>query len=270
MMNEKYLETSNGVLYKGDCLEVMKDIPDNSIDLILCDLPYGTTSCQWDSIIDIDKLWIQYKRIIKSKSVVVLFGSQPFTSSLVVSNMEWFKYQWVWKKNRATGHVHAKNKPMKLHEDICIFSNGVTLHEGQSINRMPYYPQDLIELPEGTKRRTRNDSGDNAVMSVRKSHKETICSHTNYPTSIIEFSVDVNNGKRFHPTQKPVTLFEYLIKTYTNEGMTVLDNCAGSGTTAVACNNTNRKWICIEQEEKYCEVIKSRVEDKINLTEFFE
>lgn len=246
-------------LHLGDCLEVMKSIPDGSVDMVLCDLPYGTTACQWDSVIPFKPLWEQYKRVIKKNAVVVLTGSQPFTSALVMSNPEWFKYQWVWKKNRATGHVHAKNKPMKIHEDICVFSSGVTLHEGQSQNRMAYYPQGITELPAGTKRRTRNDAGDNSVMAKRKSHRETICTHTGYPVSVIEFSVDVNNGNRFHPTQKPVDLMEYLIRTYSNEGDIVLDNCMGSGTTGVACMNTGRKFIGIEMDSGYFQVAKERI-----------
>lgn len=253
------IKTESTWLMFGDCLERMKEIPDGSVDMILCDLPYGTTACAWDSIIPFEPLWEQYRRIIQGAGAIVLTASQPFTSSLVMSNPEWFKYQWVWKKNRATGHVHAKNKPMKIHEDVCVFSSGVTLHQGQSENRMIYYPQGLIEIPEGTKRRKRNDAGDNSVMAKRKSHKETICSHTGYPVSVIEFPVDVNNGERVHPTQKPVALMEYLVRTYTNEGDTVLDNTMGSGTTGVACKNTNRKFIGIEMDPTYYGIACGRI-----------
>ena len=260
---EKYpFEKSKIIL--GDCLVEMQNIPDNSIDMILADLPYGTTNLKWDSLIDLDLLWVEYKRIIKPYGAIVLFGSQPFTTALISSNIEWFKYSWVWRKNRATGHVHAKNRPMKQHEDICVFSEGNTLHKGQSNKRMPYHPQGLIELPKNTKRRTRNDAGDNAVMGKRKSHKETITTHTNYPISIIEFDIEMN-GKRFHETQKPVDLFEYLIKTYTNEGDIVLDNVAGSGTTGVACINSNRDFILIEKEVNYYETIKKRLGDFKNI-----
>lgn len=248
-------------LIQGDCLEKMKDISDKSVDAIICDLPYGTTACAWDSIIDLELLWEQYKRVIKPYKPIVLFGSQPFTTRLISSNYDWFKYCWIWKKNRATGHVHAKNRPMKLHEDICIFSEGNTLHINQSDKRMPYYPQGLTTLPEGTKRRTQNDSGDNAVMSKRNSHKKSLWTHTGYPTSIITFDIEMNE-KRFHETQKPLELIKYLIKTYTNETDLVLDNTMGSGTTGVACLETNRRFIGIEKDAKYFEIAKKRIEDK--------
>lgn len=258
------------VVFNEDCLgeRGMCTIPDKSIDMILCDLPYGTTACKWDTIIDMNKLWSHYKRIIKPNRTIVLFGSQPFTTTLIASNIEWFKYCWIWKKNRATGHVHAKNKPMKLHEDICVFSEGNTLHEGQSVNRMPYYPQGLIKMEDGTKRRTRNDAGDNAVMSKRKSHKETVWTHTGYPNSILEFDIEMNE-KRFHETQKPLLLSEYLIKTYTNEGETVLDNCMGGGNNAIACINTNRNYIGFEKEERYFNIIQERIKNHVQGKPYF-
>lgn len=242
---EKYGLEVNKV-YNEDCLEGMKRIKDKSIDMILCDLPYGTTACSWDSVIPTDKLWEQYKRIIKDNGAIVLFGSQPFTSLLVSSNFEWFKYSWIWKKNRATGHVHAKNKPMKLHEDICVFSSGTTIHASQSKKRMLYNPQGLKELSTPTIRK-RNDEGDNAVMSARKSHKPTIQKYTNYPTSILEFDIEMNED-RIHETQKPLDLCEYLIKTYSEKNQIILDNCMGSGTTAIASMNTKRKYIGFEKD----------------------
>ncbi len=245
-------------IYLGDCLDKMKLIPDSSIDMILADLPYGTTSCKWDSPIDLDLLWIEYKRIIKPYSAIVMFGSQPFTTSLISSNLDWFKYSWIWKKNRATGHVHAKNRPMKQHEDICVFSEGNTLHINQSTKRMPYHPQGLIELPPNTKRRTRNDAGDNAVMGKRKSHKETITTHTNYPISILEYDIEMNND-RFHETQKPLELCKYLIKTYSTENSIILDNVAGGGQVGVACLELNRDFILIEKDEKHFNTIKNRL-----------
>ena len=246
-------------LIHGDCIEKMKDIESGSIDMILTDPPYGTTACKWDSIIPLEPMWEQLKRIIKPNGAIVMTASQPFTSVLTCSNLKQFKYSWVWRKNRATGHVHAKNRPMKQHEDVCVFSEGNTLHKGQSKNRMDYHPQGLIELPKGTKRRTRNDAGDNAVMGKRKSHKETECTHSNYPISIIDFSVDVNNGQRVHPTQKPVALMEYLIKTYTNESETVLDFTMGSGSTGVAAKNLNRNFIGTELDEGYFNIAKDRI-----------
>lgn len=255
------------LLLQGNCLERMNELPDASIDMILCDLPYGTTNCSWDSIIPFEPLWEQYRRVIRGNGAIVLTASQPFTSALVMSNIGWFKYQWVWKKNRATGHVHAKNKPMKIHEDICVFSSGVTLHDGQSENRMDYHPQGLIELPAGMKTRKRNDAGDNSVMAKRTSHKETSCTHTGYPVSVIEFPVDVNNGKRVHPTQKPVSLMEYLILTYTNKGDRILDNCMGSGTTGVACVNTMRDFVGIELDQKYFQIASDRINQSLMLVE---
>lgn len=242
----------------------MNKIPDESVDMILCDLPYGTTACRWDTSINLESLWAQYKRIIKDRSAIVLFASQPFTSKIVASNFEWFKYSWVWMKNRATGHVHAKNKPMKIHEDICVFSNGVTLHQGQSHNRMAYYPQGLTKMPENTPRRTRNDSGDDTVMSARKSHKPTQYEYTGYPTSVLQFPIEMND-KRFHPTQKPISLCEYLIRTYSVTGGIVLDNCMGSGSTGVACVNTDRKFIGIELDENYYHISKKRIEEALHI-----
>lgn len=247
-------------LIHGDCLEVMKSI--KKADLIFADLPYGTTSCLWDTVIDFDLMWKHIKNIIEPNGAIIFTASQPFTSALVMSNPKWFKYCWVWKKNRATGHVHAKNKPMKLHEDICVFSGGTTVHASQSINRMPYFPQGLEKLPEGTKRRTRNDAGDNAVMAARKSHKETITTHTGYPVSIIEHAIEMNE-KRFHETQKPISLMEYLIKTYSKEGDTVLDFCMGGGSTGVACLNTNRNFIGIEKDTEIFKIAQERI-NKMN------
>jgi len=254
----KYGLTLNQI-YNEDCLVGMKRIKDNSIDMILCDLPYGTTACKWDSVIPIEDLWIEYKRIIKPNGAIVLFGSQPFTSRLVSSNMDWFKYSWVWKKNRATGHVHAKNKPMKIHEDICVFSSGTTIHANQSKNRMPYNPQNLIELDKPTIRK-RNDNGDDTFMSARDSHKPTIQKYTNYPTSILEFSIEMNE-KRIHETQKPIELCKYLIQTYSEENEIILDNCMGSGSTAIASIISNRQFIGFENNFKNYTQSKERLKN---------
>ncbi|MCK7258043.1 site-specific DNA-methyltransferase [Enterobacter asburiae] len=245
-------------LIHGDCLEIMKEIADTSVDLILCDLPYGSTACAWDSVIPFEILWGHYRRIISPTGAIVLTGSQPFTSALVMSNPSWFKYSWVWEKNRASGHVHAKNKPMKKHEDICVFSPGNTLHASQSTKRMTYNPQGLIELADPVTRK-RNDAGDNAVMSKRMSHKPTSQTHGGYPTSIIRFDIPMNEN-RFHPTQKPVDLMEYLVRTYSNDGDTVLDNCMGSGTTGLACINSCRNFIGIEKDENYYEIACQRIQ----------
>lgn len=249
-------------IYNQDCLEGMKYIDDKSIDMILCDLPYGTTACKWDTIIPFDKLWIQYERIIKQDRAIVLTGSQPFTSELIHSNLKLFKYEWIWLKKRFnSGFAHAKNKPLKKHENIVVFSYGNTIHKSQSKNRMMYNPQGLV--PTVRKRKTYSTT--DVSFGKRPSHRDTIQEYTNYPQSIIEFDlseIDLINNKPIHPTQKPVALFEYLIKTYTNEGEVVLDNCIGSGTTAIACINTKRNYIGFELDEHYYEVAKERI-DKI-------
>ncbi len=235
---------------QGDCLEVMKDIPDKSVDMILADLPYGTTACKWDTIIPFEPLWEQYKRIIKDNGAIVLTASQPFTSALVMSNPDMFKYCWVWKKNKPMGFLQANYRPMKEHEDICIFSKGNATPKAQNI--MTYNPQGLI-LTNKKKIRSRGMG----IGSDRESQLgEYISKGTNYPRSILEIDMDKNT---IHPTQKPVVLFEYLIKTYTNEGDTVLDNVAGSGTTGVACKNTGRNYILIEKEQEYIDIINNRL-----------
>lgn len=229
-------------LRQGDCLEVMKSIPDKSIDAIICDLPYGTTACKWDSVIPFEPLWAQYKRIIKDNGAIVLFASQPFTSALVMSNVKWFKYQWVWEKSRFANQMLAKVQPLKIHEDIVVFAN----------ERAIYNPQGLIEINKVTKQGSKIT--DNNGGGVRKtSYLQT---HTNYPRSILRFG---SEGKTVHPTQKPVDLLEYLVKTYTNQGGMVLDNCMGSGTTGVACKNLGRKFIGIEQDANYFEIARNRI-----------
>lgn len=233
MISDKYS------LYMGDCLELMKDIPDNSVDMILCDLPYGTTRNKWDSVIPFDLLWGEYGRICSGP--VVLTACQPFTSSLVISNTKCFRHNWVWKKKHATGHLNAKRMPMKQHEDVLVFCS-----------RVPTYnPQGLIAYNKVTKR---GNNGTNFGKSGRENFQEW----TNYPRSVLEFASDANP---VHPTQKPVALMEYLIRTYTNAGDAVLDNCMGSGTTGVSCMNTGRKFIGMEMDAGYFEVAKNRIED---------
>jgi len=240
-------------LHQGDCLEVMKGIPDGSIDLILCDLPYGTVRCKWDSIIPFEPLWEQYNRIIKDNGAIVLTASQPFTTSLISSNLKGFAFSWVWDKCFGGNFVQAKRQPIKTHEDIVIFSK-----TGKQPN---YYPQ-------MTKRDKPIFNGGNEQKSTKaipiaKTEKSIKFGKTKkqydkkFPTSQITFSC--RDGRGLHPTQKPVALFEYLIKTYTNAGDLVLDNCAGSGTTGAACQNLNRNFILIEQEPKYIEIIENRL-----------
>lgn len=254
----KSWEDAKNKVLNCDCLEYMPLIADKSIDMILCDLPYGTTACHWDTIIPFEPLWEHYKRIIKDNGAIVLTASQPFTSALVMSNVKMFKYEWVWEKKKFnSGFVHAKNKPLKKHENILVFSGGTTVHKCQSLNRMEYNPQGLLPT---NKLRKKNTTHTDTSFAERKSHRDTLQEYTNYPKSIISFDLE---GKPLHPTQKPVALFEYLIKTYTNEGDLVLDNCAGSFTTAVACNNLKRNWICVEKEEKYCLVGEDRLKQEI-------
>ncbi len=229
-------------LKQGDCLNLMKDIPDGSIDMILCDLPYGTTVCKWDSVISFEPLWEQYKRLIKKTGAIVLFGSQPFTTALINSNLSWYKYNWYWKKNNKTGVQFAKVQPLRCVEDICVFYK----------QKPTYNPQGLVKLEKPIYHKIKSSN-----IYNRRSNG-SIQRYTNYPTHILEFN---NNDKRVHPTQKPVALLEYLIRTYTDEGETVLDNCMGSGSTGVACMNTGRQFIGIEKEQEYFEIAKQRIKE---------
>lgn len=225
----------------GDCLEVMKDIPDKRIDMILCDLPYGTTRNKWDSIISLDLLWEQYKRIIKENGAIVLTAQTPFDKVLGASNISILKYEWIWHKTRATGFLNSKSAPMKAHENILVF-----------YKRPPTYnPQGLIQKLVPTIRKGRNNG-----TNYGKSDKDAIQGFENYPITVLPFH---SEGNILHPTQKPIALMEYLIKTYTNEGDLVLDNCAGSGTTLLAAKNLNRRFIGIEKEQKYFDIIKERL-----------
>lgn len=231
----------NGEFWLGDCLELMKQIPDSSVDMILCDLPYGTTACKWDAVIPLDQLWSEYRRICNG--VIALTASMPFTAALVSSNFEDFKYAWVWEKSKASNFLLAKKQPLKAHEDVLIFSK----------NTPSYIPQMEVGKPfkgEGRSKKGAEWDGINSVPNPTFRHDNE---GTRYPRSVQYFKTaeSEGKGKSFHPTQKPVALFEYLIKTYTDEGMVVLDNCAGSGTTAIAAERTNRRWVCIEREPSY-------------------
>jgi len=245
-MNKDYRD-DNVWLMQGDCLERMKEIPDGSVDMVMCDLPYGTTACKWDSVIPFEPLWEQYRRIAKPNAAIVLTASQPFTTTLIASNMKMFKYCWVWEKSRFANQMLAKVQPLKIHEDIVVFSKG----------KVPYFPQGLIEVNKTTKQGSRVT--DNNGGGTRKT--SYVQTHTNYPRSILRFA---SEGRTVHPTQKPVALFEYLIKTYTNEGDTVLDNCMGSGSTGVAAKNLNRNFIGIELDEKYFDIAKERITKEEN------
>lgn len=243
---------------RGDCLDKMEKIKDHSVDLILCDLPYGTTACSWDSILDMEQLWSRYRRVIRKNGAIVLTAGQPFTTALINSNSEWFKYSWVWEKNHPSGFAQAKNKPLAAHEDILIFSSGVTVHASQSKNRMPYFPQGLERIDKTVRNGGRKEGRASAFVE-RKSHKPTYMQEfTGYPRSVLKFN-SVAHGSAEHPTQKPVDLMEYLIKTYSNAGQTVLDNCMGSGTTGVAAVNTGRNFIGIEKDASYYHLAVERI-----------
>ena len=235
-------------LLQGDCLELMKDIHDGSVDMILCDLPYGTTQNKWDSIIDLDKLWKEYKRIIKDNGCIALFAQAPFDKVLAVSNLSMFRYEWIIEKTKCTGHLNAKKMPMKAHENILIF-----------YNKLPKYNPQMT-------------TGHKPVHSYVKHTDDCDCygktkvgisgggSTVRYPRDVLKFSWDTQKSS-LHPTQKPVALLEYLIRTYTNENDLVLDNCMGSGSTGVACKNLNRNFIGIELDKNYFEIAKKRIEN---------
>lgn len=241
----------NGQFYIGDCFDVMATLPDASVDMILCDLPYGTTACAWDSVLPFEQLWREYRRIAKLGSPIVLIASQPFTTALIASNMREFKYCWVWDKKAAGNAGLAKHQPLKIHEDIAVFS--------AAGGRAKYYPQMIkgkLRIKGG-----KASSGETQSGGLSGYQYE---SDQYYPKSILEFT---NAGRvgRLHPTQKPVALFEYLIQTYTDPCMTVLDNTAGSGTTAIAAENAGRKWICIERDEGYAAKAIARIRDHATL-----
>ena len=234
-------------LIQGECLEKMKDIPDKSIDMILCDLPYGTTACKWDVVIPFEPLWEQYKRIIKDRGAIVLFGSEPFSSYLRMSNIKQYKYDWVWDKVRPSGFQIAKYNPMKRHELISVFQKGSN-----------WYPQ-KEKRDKPVKGRVCSSSDSSPLKyndGIARVYDEK------NPQSILVFSKQ-SDGKYIHPTQKPVALLEYLIKTYTLEGETVLDNCMGSGSTGVACINTNRNFIGIELDPEYFKIAEKRINENL-------
>lgn len=243
-------------VHHGDCLDLMATIPDHSVDLILCDLPYGTTACAWDSVIDLPSLWGHYKRIIKPYHAIVLTASQPFTTVLAMSNLAWLRYEWIWVKNRPTNFAHAKNKPMKQHENVLVFSEGTTVHVSQSQRRMPYFPQGLQDV-DGARRHVKRASElTDAFFQGRRSHGEFVREKTGYPRSVLHFPTD---QLALHPTAKPIALMRYLIETYTVAGETVLDNCVGSGTTGIACGDTKRRFIGIERDHGYYETAMQRI-----------
>lgn len=234
-------------MYHGDCLKVMKDIPDKSIDMILCDLPYGTTACKWDTIIPFEPLWKQYNRVIKDNGAIVLFGTEPFSSKLRMSNLKMYKYDWIYVKSQAQNFLNAKKQPLRNYEIISIFYK----------KQCTYNPQMSIGKPYKCKsgKSSNSISGD---KNITNGGHLTVNNGERYPLSVMN-KINVETG--LHPTQKPVALLEYLIKTYTNEGETVLDNCMGSGSTGVACKNTNRNFIGIELDFGYYMTACNRIEN---------
>jgi site-specific DNA-methyltransferase (adenine-specific) len=235
----------------GDAIDEMSKLPDKSIDMILCDLPYGTTQCKWDTVIPFDSLWEQYRRIIKDKGAIVLTASQPFTSNLVMSNPKLFRYSLVWEKSKSTGYLNSKKMPMRSHEDILVFYKSLPIYNPQMVDGKPYdkgkahRPTEVYREQKG-EIHVKNDSGQR------------------YPRSVQYFKTAESEGVVYHPTQKPISLMEWLIKTYTNEGDIVLDNCIGSGTTAIACIRTNRKYIGIDIDESYINITTERISNELN------
>lgn len=250
------------MLLHGDCLDLMAQIPDGSVDMILCDLPYGTTACKWDTVIPFAPLWAHYKRVIKPNGAIVLFGSQPFTSALGASNLEWLKYGLYWQKSRATGHLNAKRMPMKDIEDCLVFYK----------EQPTYNPQGLLPLNKKQKNSASHiargiTSDPTSVVTGGITQAEYLQEFTNYPRQVLSFA---SEGSTVHPTQKPVALLEYLVRTYTSEGETVMDNCMGSGTTGVACMNTGRKFIGMEQDAECFQIARARIESATPIPEWLQ
>jgi site-specific DNA-methyltransferase (adenine-specific) len=235
-------------IYQMDCIEGMRLIPDKSVDMILCDLPYGTTACKWDTIIPFKPLWEQYRRVIKDNGAIVLTAAQPFTSSLIMSNIGLFKYALVWNKVNASSGLHAKSQPLRSHEDILIFGKGKVFYNPQMEQAEKRRVDKERDIPNG--------EAFNGKVKKRVYDNKGL----KYPKSIITIS-NANQRDKVHPTQKPLALFEYLVKTYTSEGDTVLDNCMGSGTTAVAALRTNRNFIGFERESEYVRIANQRIEN---------
>lgn len=235
-------------LYNGDCLKIMPDIPDQSVDLILCDLPYGTTDCAWDSVIPFDRLWEQYDRVLKPNGAAVLFAAQPFTTQLIMSNRKAFRYCWYWLKNQTTGFAYARYQPMRKVEDICVFYR----------HWPTYNPQGLKPADNARPRRKKAKPIGTSVYHTDTLAKEYTPRFKNWPVNVLDYKTE----RGYHPTQKPVPLLEYLVKTYTNEGDTVLDNCMGSGSTGVAVKRAGgRRFIGIEQNKVYFDIARQRIEE---------
>ena len=243
-------------LMLGDCLEMMREIEDGSVDMVMCDPPYGTTACKWDAVIPFEPMWAQVKRVIKKNGAVVLFGQEPFSSLLRASNILQFKYDWYWRKSRPSGFTNAKLKPLKDIETISVFSSGATANGSK--DNMPYTPQGLEDCRQEWSRPKVYEGSDKGVSPSRKNHRlKRVIEKTGYPRQVLDFANP--NKDVLHPTQKPVALMEYLIRTYTNEGEVVLDFTMGSGTTGVAAMNTGRRFIGIEKDEGYFDIAEARI-----------
>jgi site-specific DNA-methyltransferase (adenine-specific) len=245
---------TNSTFYQGDCLVEMDKIADRSVDMILCDLPYGTTACKWDSVIPFEPLWKQYERIIKDNGAIVLTASQPFTSVLINSNLKFFRYEWIWEKDNGTNFPSVNFQPFRVHENVLVFGSFATTF--RSNGKYNYNPQFGNGKPYACVSGKQKHDTIRSGSSASNGEWETNNDGRRYPRSVLKINRDKD---KLHPTQKPVSLMEYLIKTYTNEGDTVLDNCMGSGTTGVACKNTGRHFIGIEKDEKYFEIAVNRI-----------
>ena len=249
-------------IYNEDCLEGMKRIDDKSVDMILCDLPYGTTACKWDIIIPFEPLWKQYHRIIKNNGAMVLFGQEPFSSYLRLSNIDDYKYDWVWEKSNPSNIAQANKQPMRYHELISVF------YKKQSTYNKQMIPRDSPRIKQAQKNDYvfHNSQSEQTALGYIEVDSKKYSADWKNPSTLLKFNSLRPNSKEFvkHPTQKPVELFEYLIKTYTNEGEIVLDNCIGSGTTAIACINTNRNYIGFEKDTVYCDLANKRIENALN------
>ena len=245
-------------IYNEDCLEGMKRIPDGSVDCVICDLPYGTTACAWDSVIPFDKLWEQYKRIVKNTGAIVLFSQQPFTSALIMSNIDMYKYNWIWKKESGTNFLNSHHQPLKITEDICIFGMAATTESKKKVY-MEYHPQ-MIKGCKPYTCKSGIQRKDTAMVrgkcQAQNGGYMTVSDGSRFPVNLLEF---IRDKEKIHPTQKPVALIQYIIRTYSNEGDTILDNCMGSGTTAIAAIREKRNFIGFELNKEYYDKACKRI-----------
>lgn len=239
----------NAELWHGDCLELMRGLPDASVDMVLCDLPYGTTRNKWDAVIPFEPLWTEYRRVTRPSAAIVLTANQPFTSALVMSNLDWFKFADVWHKTQARGHLNCKVMPLREHEDILVFCGG----------KLTYNPQIRPKPKENVRGYSSKKTNTTSYGAFGNGDHRTIPNDMEYPRSVVRVANPNGDERGHHPTQKPVALMEYMIRTYTNQGDTVLDNTMGSGTTGVACLNTGRRFIGIERERKYFDIACERI-----------